>query len=231
MRELVDHIETVTHHRFADLGMLLRALTHASYAHEHHEASDNERLEFLGDAVVELTTTVLLMERFPDADEGHLTELRQHVVRNTTLGVVGEAMGLEPFVRLGRSESNKARVERAILGDCVEALFGALFREAGLDAAMVVAREWLEPKMPELADEAVTRSAVNRLQEFTQEHFGQLPVYETDHAGLAHQLQWQVTVVVEGEELATGEDRTKKLAKARAARIALEILRRRQASA
>lgn len=228
--ELVAHVEELTGHRFVDLGLLLSAFTHASYTHEHPDSPHNERLEFLGDAVLDLAAAVLVMERF-DSREGQLTELRQHLVRNRNLGLVGEQLGLSAFIRLGRSEAHKDVVEPGILGDCVEALLGALYTDAGMDSAMVLARRCLSGRLDtlqqDLARGVETRSVVNRLQEYTQKHLELQPVYDECSVGAAHALRWTSTVLVGEESLATGEGQNKKEARRRAAGLALEILHRR----
>lgn len=232
LAELLAHVQDLTGHRFADLGLLLSAFTHASYTHEHPDSPHNERLEFLGDAVLDLAAAVLVMERF-DSREGQLTELRQHLVRNRNLGVVGKDLGLDRFIRLGRSEAHKEEVEPGILGDCVEALLGALFTEAGMDCAMTLARRCLSGHLDTLEEDLArgvqTRSVVNRLQEYTQKHLDAQPSYEESPIGEAEQLRWSSTVIVNGESLATGDGQNKKEARRRAAALALEILHRRAA--
>ncbi len=229
MRELVDHVESISGHRFRDLALLLTALTHSSYRNEHPKVADNERLEFLGDAVVELTVTVMLTERFPECAEGRLTEMRQRIVRNRSLGAVGHKMGISRFMRLGRSEAGKPAVEPAILGDAVEALFGALFKEAGLERVQAFANRWLGHHLEALEVATHTRSAINLLQELTQDRFGETPTYLDESNGEAHALTWTMQVVVDGEVLAVGEGHTKTEARTHAAQLALRILQRREA--
>ncbi|MCB9681529.1 MAG: ribonuclease III [Alphaproteobacteria bacterium] len=230
MRDLVDAIEAITDHRFADLGLLLAALTHGSYTHEHPDAVDYERLEFLGDAVVGLCTTRLLVDHFPSVPEGDLTDLRQRVVNTRTLGELGRRMGLSPHVRLGQSERSKKQVEVNILGDVVEALFAAVYREAGYDAAQAMAARWLHPLITGLEDamdDAVVKNAVNRLQEHTQKLWKITPDYTITGTGPDHRKQYTAVVHVQGEELATGSGSSGKEAKKRAANAALQVLRAR----
>ncbi|MCB9666058.1 MAG: ribonuclease III [Alphaproteobacteria bacterium] len=227
--ELLDRIEALTGHRFTDGALLLRALTHPSWAHE-HGGPDYQRLEFLGDAVVGLCVTRRLVELYPDVPEGDLTDLRQRVVATKALGRVGRAMGLGPLLRLGGSEAAKATVEARILGDVVEALLGALLTEAGYTTCQAVVDRWLVPHVEGLRTEHAAdavKNAVNRLQELTQGRWGITPDYAFDAVGPAHALTFTATVSLAEEALATGEGRTKKAAMKEAASLALAILDRR----
>lgn len=215
---------------------LIRALTHASFAHE-HGTRDYERLEFLGDSVVNLFATARLVARWPGEPEGVLTQLRQKVVSTTSLGRQGRAIGLDRHIRLGRGEAARGRVADSIVGDVVEAVFGALFLEGGLAACEPFADRVLDPLVEKAgrsprkgADRA--KNAINLLQERTQRDAGLTPAYRDVHGregGVDAEGEplFVVEVVVGDERLAEGEGRTKKAARLAAARCALAILDRR----
>lgn len=231
---VVDAVEAATGHRFVDRARLMQAVTHPSYAHEHPGEPHYQRLEFLGDAVVGLATTRMLVERYPQLPEGDLSDLRQRLVNTKALGEVGRAAGLARVVRLGRSEAHKPSVNPRILGDVVEALFGALFHEGGLEACQRLADRWIAPAAEalraDLADDVV-KNAINRLQELTQARTLGVPDYDVVGKGPDHDRTFEATVSVAGETLATGTGRSKKAASKQAAHLALEILARREAEA
>lgn len=218
-------------HVFRDVARRDEALTHPSYTNEHPASPHYQRLELLGDAVVDLCTTVLLFARFPDAPEGALTDLRQRLVNTRSLGLVAERMGLAPCVRLGGSEARKRTVEPTILGDVVEALLGALYLEAGIAACQAVVDRWLGPLADGLRDAheaSAVKSPINRLQEFTQARWRETPTYVHRANGPDHQRRYVATAIVRGESLAEGDGATKKEATQAAARLALAILERRE---
>jgi ribonuclease-3 len=125
-------------HRFAQPGLLARAVTHRSFSSHH-----NERLEFLGDAVLNLAVSVLLFERFAQSDEGDLTRVRAHLVREQSLHRVALELGLPEVLKLSEGEARGGGAQRpSILADAVEALIGAVHLDAGFDAALALVRRW-----------------------------------------------------------------------------------------
>ncbi len=214
-----------------DLSMARQALTHPSYAHEHPGEAHYQRLEFLGDAVVDLCVTDLLFRRYPDANEGQLTDLRQRLVNTKELGHLGLMLGLTPFVRLGLGESRKAAVEPSILGDVVEALLGALYLQAGLQACQVAVDRWLGPRaeaLERLLAQAAVKSPINLLQEWTQARWKETPTYTFRADGPDHARVYVALAHVQGEVLAEARAATKREATVGAARLALGILKRRE---
>jgi ribonuclease-3 len=231
---LVDVVEAVTGHRFRDEALLQEAFTHASWAHEHPGHPHYERLEFLGDAVVGLCVTRLLCARFPTAAEGTLTNLRQRTVSARALGPIAEDLKLEPHLRKGAGFRSEEALRSKVASDVFEALVGALFEDAGLDACQAFVERCVGPRLAglePLVDEAATGAAKNRLQEFTQARFGVTPEYVVRSAGRAHELTFHATVRVAGDPVAEGTGRRKKDAEADAAHLALVILERRDAEA
>jgi ribonuclease III len=228
---LLEAVAALTGHAFADAALLRRALTHSTFAHEHPGEPDYERLEFLGDAVVQLCASELLFERHPDATEHTLTNLRQRIVRQPALADVGRAMGLARQARFGKGEAGKEVVEK-IHCDLFEALVGAVYLDGGLEPCRALARRWLLPRIEALGEvvrPATTAHPKNRLQEFT-EHADRRwgpPRYElVGTEGPDHDRVYQVACLVQGREIARGAGRNKTEAETNAADMALTILRR-----
>jgi len=218
----LDALQRRLGHRFRDSGLLLRALTHRSYSADHYE-----RLEFLGDAVLGLAVSTLLVERLPQQAEGELSRVRASLVRQDALHRIALDLGLPPLLRLGEGEQRSGGRERAsILADAVEALLGALYLDAGFEAAQAVARRWYAgvELRPGLGKDAKTA-----LQEWLQGRKRALPLYEvlTIH-GEAHAQTFEVACRVAAEDLvATGRGPSRRAAEQAAAAIMLEHLRQR----
>jgi ribonuclease-3 len=224
-------LQEITGHNFASDALAIEALTHTSFAHEHPGAPHNERLEFVGDAVVNLAATVLLAEADPSAAEGELTFRRQHLVNTLTLGDLGRELGLHRLILLGRGEATKAHPEPTVVGCAVEAILGAIYTEAGFDTCLEVCRRWFQPRLAVL--QAGPRKGIkdykSRLQEFTQARWKETPQYvELGKTGPDHALLWRYEVRVRGETLAEGEAPKKDDAMKAAAGLALQELERRE---
>jgi len=216
-----------TGHHFADAELLQRAFTHGSANAGDPQAGDYERLEFLGDGAVNLHAALMLAERFPRATNERLTNMRQRVVETTMLGQQGRVLGLDRHVRLGGGIAEEGRAPVRITGDVVEALFGALLVEGGFDATHAFAEAVVRPLVDAIDPSGPIKKAVNRLQEYTQEHHdGVLPEYTVQASGPGHALEFTATVSVLGRPLATGVGPSKKKARERAAHLALEALAR-----
>lgn len=219
-------------HRFANADLLATALTHPSWSHE-NGGPHYQRLEFLGDAVIQLTATDRILAALPDADEGHLTRIRQAIVKRSALAELARAMGLHRLLRTGKSLPYTDPGDRALCDAC-EALFGAVFQDGGYAAADALATRWLAPRIDAtLASDAAEfgwKDARTRLQELTQARFGDDPIYrDLRQSGPSHDPCFEVEVIVQGEPLATAEGPSKDEARKATARLALAILRRRTA--
>ncbi len=216
-------------HRFSNRDLLVLALTHASYGHESRkQTADNQRLEFLGDAVLQLSVTCLLYDRMPTALEGRMTVLRAQLVNRGQLATVAQRLQLGRHLILGRgAESSGGRERESILADAMEAVLGAVFVELGFDqTATLVRRLWAEPVDVALQ---VERSAIlnpkGALQELLQAHGSETPVYRCENeSGPAHDRVYQAVVVWQQKELARGEGKSKKEAEMNAAESALRAL-------
>ena len=220
----LEALEQKLNYHFRDRQLLLTALTHSSYANEHHSAN-NERLEFVGDSVLGMVTAEHLYLTCPDPPEGKMTKLRAELVCEHSLWEVAEKLTLGEHLRLGRGEELSGGRERhSILADCVEALIAALF----LDGGIVPAQEFIHAHiLSKLEDgEAVfLRDWKTELQELIQQKPGRSVSYEMiAESGPDHLKRFTAAVSMDGVQIGTGEGRTKKEAEQMAARTAMETL-------
>ena len=212
-----------------DLDLLEQALVHSSWLHEHPDAArgHNERLEFLGDVVVNLTISEALFLRHPDDDEGALSARRAAIVSTTGLARLAGRIGLGADVLLGEGESQRsARRRPSLLASSFEALTGALYLDLGYD----LVRDWLIGlASPELELEAPIlslKSPKSRLQEYTQRRSGARPEYRLLEAtGPDHEKSFRIEVWVDGEMLGVGEGASRRVAETDAAAQAIERIR------
>ena len=212
-----------------DLDLLEQALVHSSWLHEHPEAArgHNERLEFLGDVVVNLTISEALYTRHPEDDEGALSARRAAIVSTTGLARLAGRIDLGADVMLGEGESQRSGRRRpSLLASSFEALAGALYLDLGYD----LVRDWLiELAAPELESEApITslKSPKSRLQEYTQRRTGARPDYRLlDATGPDHEKSFRIEVWVDGELLGIGEGPSRRIAETAAAAEAIERIR------
>ncbi|MCS7057077.1 MAG: ribonuclease III [Thermoflexales bacterium] len=211
---------------FKNPKLLECALTHTSYANEHadEQVADNERLEFLGDAVLDFIAGAWLFEQFPEYDEGRLTSLRAALVRVSTLAQFARRVGLPEHLRLGKGESYTGGRERDnILGDAFEALIGALYLDQGIEAVREFVLPLLAQATPEILRAKLDRDAKSRLQEWSQAALGITPRYRlVATEGPDHARVFTVEVWL-GEHVAgVGRGSSKQMAEQLAARDALE---------
>lgn len=210
---------------FQDNLLLDRALTHRSYLNEHPEAlEDNERLEFLGDAVLDFVVGAWLYNRFPEMNEGDMTRLRAALVRTERLANFAEQIDLGPLLRLGRGEDEGGgRTRPAMLCACFEALIGALYLDVGVSAV-----ETFMAPMLEVASDAILihhhdRDAKSILQEWAQSLGFPAPGYRiVAETGPDHDKTFEVEVVIKDQVYGRGTGRSKQSASKVAARAALE---------
>lgn len=221
---------------FGDPGLLERALTHRSWCAEHPGSLSNERLEFLGDAVLGMAITDELIRRHPDRSEGWLSRARSDLVRAGTLYAVAVELSLGEFIRLGKGEElTGGREKPSILADAVEAVIGAVYLDGGFPAADAVIGRHFGPRLDEQAalHEAVDMPAPadhkSRLQELCARGGGPIPVYTWIESGPEHEKTFSVEVILDGISLAVGAGRSKKQAEQDAAAHALAILEGRAA--
>ncbi|TME95003.1 MAG: ribonuclease III [Chloroflexi bacterium] len=214
-------------YRFRDDALLLNALTHSSYLHEHTaeaDARDFERLEFLGDAVVDLVVGEELFRRFPDATEGELTALRAALVSSAALADVGRRLGLPERARLGRGEEETGGRQRGgLAASLYESVVGAVYLEGGLDEARQVVRRTMGDAIAATAT-LTRRSPKAALQEWAQAERHPLPMYRTlSVTGPEHRRDFVVEVAVAGN-VAQGTGPSKRAAEEAAAQKLLEVV-------
>lgn len=210
--------------RFRDTDLLRRALTHPSYANEHPEedAGTNERLEFLGDAVLGLIVAADLYERFPDAGEGRLTEWRAQLVMGPTLARAAGTLGLGAALRLGRGEDATGGREReGNLARVYEAVLGALLLDRGLDAARDFVRRTLAAEIDAVAAEDAAPNPKGELQQLLQEQSARPEYVTVASEGPEHDRRFTVEVRVDGRVAGTGMGISKQEAEKAAAAEAL----------
>lgn len=218
-------IQDCIHYRFSQVKLLVTAFTHSSYANEQErETEDNERLEFLGDAVLELCTSAEAYSRYPEAPEGQLTKLRARLVKEKTLARLARELGLDKYVLLGRGEESQGGRDRdALLSDTVEALLGAVFLDSGYERACEFINGLFSDKWPESANLAKGKDYKSRLQELTQSRFRNRPVYTLkESSGPEHRKMFCVEIALPGGERFEAEGPSLKKAEQNAARIALD---------
>jgi ribonuclease III len=209
--------------RFKDAGLLRNALTHRSYAFENElpQSMTNERLEFLGDAVLGIVVTDIAFRAFPDLSEGQLAKLRAATVNMTTLADVARGLDLGNEVLLGKGEEMSGGREKAsILADALEAVLGALYLDQGLQASFRLVDRLFWPRMSAYARGEGDRDYKTSLQELSAQDLGRLPEYRVRERGPDHQKEFTATVFLAGREFGMGTGRSKKEAEQRAARQA-----------
>ncbi|MEQ8840417.1 MAG: ribonuclease III [Acidimicrobiales bacterium] len=208
-------------YRFDDPALLEVALSHRSWCSEHLDEPSNERLEFLGDAVLGLVVTGALYERFPDEPEGQLAKARATVVSAATLADVGVALGLGEHLRLGKGEASSGGAEKSsILADAVEAVIGAVYVDGGIEPARRLVLGQLDARISDAASRPGARDYKTRLQEIAAVDGHRPPIYTISESGPDHLKRFEATVTIGGEVRGTGNGSSKKEAEQRAARAA-----------
>jgi ribonuclease III len=211
--------------RFKDPGLRRMALSHRSYAFEQDSTETNERLEFLGDAVLGLVVTDLAYARFPDLPEGDLAKLRAATVNMLTLADIARELGLGQEILLGKGEElSGGRDKTSIVADAMEAVLGAVYLDRGLGAARDLIERLFWPRMAAYARGEGDRDYKTGLQELAAQDVGTIPQYRVVEEGPDHAKEFTATVFIGGEPYGTGEGRSKKEAEQHAAREAHERL-------
>jgi ribonuclease-3 len=201
------------------------ALTHRSYAFEQDSTVTNERLEFLGDAVLGLVVTDLAFARFPDLPEGELAKLRAATVNMLTLADIARELGLGEEILLGKGEElSGGRDKTSILADAMEGVLGAVYLDRGLSAARSLIERLFWPRMAAYARGEGDRDYKTGLQELAAQDLGAIPQYRVIEEGPDHAKEFTATVYIGGEPYGSGEGRSKKEAEQRAAREAYDRL-------
>ncbi len=218
--------------QFADRATALAAVTHKSYANEHRietGLADNERLEFLGDAVIDLAVSHRLMERFPEAREGELSKMRAAVVDELGLCEMARALELGRLLRLGRGEElTGGRQKASLLADAMEAVIAAVFLESGLSPVLRIVDRFLGDAFARATAGTLDRDFKTQMQELAQSRLRATPRYRVvAERGPDHSKTFEVELDLRGEVLGSGTGRSKKDAEQAAAKLALEALGKR----
>jgi ribonuclease-3 len=212
---------------FLDEGLLRRAFVHRSFIHEHPERADeresNERLEFLGDAVLNFITASWLYSRFPTYSEGELTHLRAALVKTNTLAGFSRELGLSRSIKISRGEDTPtARNRPTLLADVFEAVLGAIFLDQGLEATRAFVTPFLERHMEAVLNGTADIDYRTRLQEQAQARFNRTPAYRMiDVSGPDHQREFTMEVLIDGVRYGVGAGPSKQAAAQAAAKEAL----------
>lgn len=210
---------------FNNLDLLAEALTHRSYLNENKSAhAHNERLEFLGDAVLELTVTHFLFKKFPDKPEGDLTAYRASLVNTFSLADSAELIGLNDMLLLSKGEAkDTGRARQIILANAFEAVLGAIYLDQGYDAAEAFVAQHLYAKIDGVIENRAWQDAKSRFQELAQEKKNVTPIYKTiAETGPDHDKKFTVGAFLNSDEIARGDGKSKQEAEQAAAQKALE---------
>jgi len=225
MRTLADLQQSISY-TFKEPGLLERALTHKSFANENKVPYHNERMEFLGDAVLSLIVSEHLVRTCPDSTEGDLSRLRAAVVSEPALAVIGRTLALGAYLLLGKGEEQTGgRDKDSLLADALEALIAALYLDAGKDAAETFVLRFFEDVIKSTCASRTSLDCKTTLQERCQERLKQLPEYRVvSETGPDHQKQFEVELLVKGQLYGRGTGKSKKEAEQKAAKEALQRL-------
>ncbi len=211
-------------YQFKDQNLIVEALTHKSSKQPYN----NERLEFLGDAVLDLIVGEYLYHEFKDVAEGELSKLRASLVNEKSFEKLARLLNLGEYIYVSLAEENNSgREKSSLLSNAFEAIIGALYLEAGLEKARTLTISLLEEAYPKIDMDAIFRDHKTTLQELTQAHFGVTPEYRLVRSfGPDHKKEFEIAVSIRGKDLALASGKSKKEAQQKAAMMALEILKK-----
>jgi ribonuclease-3 len=211
-------------YQFKNEKLITEALTHRSYSKEFN----NERLEFLGDAVMDLIVGEYLFFLYPEAEEGFLSKLRAALVNEESFTRFAKKLDLGKYLKLSNAEENNGGREKpSILSSAFEALVGALYLEAGFDKTKEIALKLLKKVYPEINPDELLKDYKTNLQEITQAYFGEVPEYRViNSTGPDHKKQFEIAVYIQGKKYATAKGKSKKVAQQEGAKKTIEILKK-----
>jgi ribonuclease-3 len=227
MKAVLKEIEAKLGHEFTRPELLKTAFTHSSYVAEANvEMEDNQRLEFLGDAVLQVVLSDLLFRRYPDVHEGRLTKMRAALANSEALADLAQALDLGKYMRLGKGEEqNDGRQRRSTLADAMEAVLAALYLDGGMEAVMELCRKFSTEVLQNVEETLARENPKGTLQELTQELGHGTPTYEIlSVEGPEHEPEFAVSVSVAGNELALARGSSRKRAEKAAAELAIAKL-------
>ena len=223
MKKNIEVLEKTLGYTFKDEKLIIEALTHKSYKQPY----DNERLEFLGDAVLDLIVGEYLYKKFSSSAEGNLSKIRASLVNEAGFDKLARALKLGEYIFLSNAEENNGgREKSSLLSNAFEAVMGAIYLESGLITVQKIAIELIEANHKDISLDSLFRDFKTTLQELTQARFGIIPVYKVVASrGPDHLKEFEVAVIVEEREYARAVGKSKKIAQQEAAKIAIEILK------
>ena len=225
----LEDFESTLGFTFHDKYLLTRALTHRSYLNENPDLPylDNERLEFLGDAILDFVAAEYLYQRFPEMSEGDLTSLRAALVKGESLARFSTDLGIAPYLLMSRGEDAAGgRTRPPLLAGAFEALIGALYLDQGFDAAREIILRFVTPAAEQVHHQRLDRDAKSMLQELSQGRLQVTPQYRlVETRGPDHAKEFTIEVVLKDKVYGHGVGRNKQTAEQEAARVALETLR------
>jgi len=223
MHKNIETLEQNLGYEFKDKKLIIEALTHKSYKQPY----DNERLEFLGDAVLDLVVGEYLFKRFKKSDEGKLSKIRASLVNETGFDKLAHALHLGEYIMLSNAEENNGgREKSSLLSNAFEAIMGAIYLEAGLKEVEKIAIGLIEANYEDISLDSLFRDFKTTLQELTQARFGITPEYKVIASrGPDHKKEFEVAVFIEGKEYARAVGKSKKIAQQEAAKVAVDMLK------
>ncbi|MCC7203278.1 MAG: ribonuclease III [Nitrospirae bacterium] len=226
--ELTRDLQKRLSYHFINIDLLREAITHKSYVNENPElnAKDNERLEFLGDAVLDLSISSYLVEHFPDYQEGELSKLKSMMVSEPSLSRIASELDIGEYLLLGRGEEHTGgRKKESLLANALEAIIAAIYLDGGLPAADGFIRMVFVSQIQAVTRDGISLDYKTDLQEYCQGHNLELPLYRVSkETGPDHRKTFEVELLINGEVLGLGIGRNKKEAEQRAAKEALKYL-------
>lgn len=216
-------IQKLLKYEFKNINLLKEAITHKSIK----SSINNERLEFLGDAVLDLIVGEYLYHKFNTQSEGDLSKLRASLVNEDSLAKIAKELNLGEFLYLSPAEENNGgRDKQSLISDALEALMGAIYLESGLDRVKVIFIDLLEKNFPDINLNSLTKDYKTTLQEVTQAQIGTAPKYELiSSSGPDHKKSFEMAVLLNGKEIARATGNSKKAAEQACALKALEMLK------
>lgn len=226
MEPNLSKLESILEVTFNDKQLLLSAVTHRSYLNEHRSATQehNERLEFLGDAVLELVVTDYLYKKYPEKPEGELTAVRASLVNTVSLSDSAQKLGLNEFLLMSRGEAkDTGRARQYILANAFEAVLGAIYLDKGYDEAKTFIGNQLFKKTDRIVEKKLWQDPKSRFQELSQDKVSITPTYELiSQEGPDHDRMFTIGVYLKDEKVAEGQGRSKQEAEQDAAEAAID---------
>lgn len=221
--ETIARCEETFGHRFQDRALLVEAITHSSFAD--CRVDSNERLEFLGDAILGFIVCEFLFHKFPDLLEGDMTKIKSYVVSRRTCGQIGKEMGLDKLLVVGKGVGSPGQVPASLLANAFESILGAIYLDGGMDAARTFLQSHIERFVAEAVEGGIDINFKSELQQYAQKRFGVPPSYHLlDDAGPDHSKWFRVAAQMSKKTFHPAWGKNKKKAEQKAAANALAEL-------